>query len=226
MKKSLFPAFITVLVITFASCGKIHTQESSNDGAISNWDTIYTYSCQNGCTRTFCDTYCSGNHFLFAMDKNDFKDAHLVDLVYHRYDSTNFLEDGNPCALSYLPSPDGRYLYIVTRVFANSNGWTTEYQLFKVDCETLDAKFICDCAAIAVIDAGFVVAQARLTNRETATCTADEIWIMHDVYFDWEGRLTRISSEEYDYEAMDEKYQSGEYSYVKGFNETINLAQL
>ena len=40
---------------------------------------------------------------------------------------------------------------------------------------------------------------------------------MHDVYFDWKGKLNRISSEEYDNEAMDEKYQSSEYTHIKSF---------
>ena len=218
MKKSFFFALITVLAITFASYGKKYSSESiSNDSSVSHWDSIYTYRCTNNLSRVFYDVHGSGNHFLYALDNNDYKDAHLVDLVYHRYDSTNFLKDGNPCTLSYLPSPDGRYLYIVTRIFANSNGWTTEYQLFMVDCEILEARFICDCAAIAATNTGFVVAQARLTNRETSTCTAEEIWVMHDVYFDWKGKLNRISSEEYDNEAMDEKYQSSEYTHIKSF---------
>ena len=107
--------------------------------------------------------------------------------------------------------------YIVTRVNANSNGWTTEYQLFIVNCETLEAKYICDFAAIEATGKGFRIAVARLTNEELTTCTANEIWLMHDEYLDWNGKVTRIDTAEYDFKTMEEKYLRGEDTCVKGF---------
>lgn len=219
---------VVLLALFFASCGNTQSNssiakatEGNPDttfyGPVSHWDTIYTYICDSGYTRVFCDVYGSWYHHLFVSNENASKDVDLVELVYHRYDSTNFLEDGNPCAFSYTISPDGENLYLVTRVFANSNGWTTEYQLFKVNCETLEAKFICDCAAMAVTENGFTVAQARLTNRDEATCNAEQIYVMHDEFLDWDGNVLRVSNEEYDYDMMDVKYLNDDDSYLKGF---------
>ena len=40
---------------------------------------------------------------------------------------------------------------------------------------------------------------------------------MHDEYLNWDGKVTRVDTAEYDYEAMNEKYLRGKYTYVKGF---------
>ena len=149
-----------------------------------------------------------------------------VVLFYERYeDGDNYMEDGSFYPFSYYVRD--KTLYIVTNIGAMSNGWLTEYQLFKIDMETLSSYFILDCAAIAVDDPnGFIAAQGRLINEKEATCVADEIWVMHDVYLDWNGRLNRISSEEYDCgKTMPEKYFNEDYNYPcfnKGFNSSIS----
>ena len=147
-------------------------------------------------------------------------DTTYVRLLYPRYeDAPDYYAyiGGCPRPFYTLPSPDGKYLYVVTGVHANSNGWISEYQLFKVNCETFDAKYICECAAIAVVNDGFVIAKARLTNEDTATCTADEIRVMHDEHLDWNGKIISIDEAEYDYKTMDKKYQTSEYTLIKGF---------
>ena len=137
---------IILLALFLVSCGKSQSSiscekpiqdapDTTSQGPVSHWDTIYTYKCKDGHSHIFCDVYGASwqYHLLFSSDENGYEDVQRVELVYHRYDSTNFLEEGNPCAFYYLPSPNRKNLYIITRVFANSNGWTTEYQLFKVN---------------------------------------------------------------------------------------------
>lgn len=50
-----------------------------------------------------------------------------------------------------------------------------------------------------------IVADARLTDPD-ADCTANEIWVMHDVHFDVNGNKIREDKKEYDYKRMKQKY--------------------
>lgn len=238
MKKILSFALLTVLAITFVSF-KSQPQVSlpaPHADTIQITDTfsliekrIYTYTCEDGHSRAFFDVYwhMKYNEYFPEMDHNfgvmENEDKHtktFIPLLYQRYeDIPDYFAyiGGCPCQFHYTVSPDKKYLYLVTCVQANSNGWTSEYQLFKVDCETTEVTFICECAAIAAIENGFVVAKARLTNPETTTCTADEIWVLHDEYLDWNGKVVSVDKHEYKYKRMEKKYQHGEYTYVRGF---------
>lgn len=188
---------------------------------------IYTYTCTDGHKREFIDQFVkydadhSSPHDLIADDGELPDDRHFVQLLYPRYkgdpDYYSFI-GGCPRPFYSLPSKDGKTLYVVTGVQANSNGWTTEYQLFKIDCETLKAEFLCECAGIAATKTGFTVCQARLTNGETAKCNADMYYAMHDEQLDWSGKVTAVSKKEYDYQSMDDKYLTAEDTYIKGFN--------
>ncbi|MBQ6161896.1 MAG: hypothetical protein IJK21_04545 [Prevotella sp.] len=114
----------------------------------------------------------------------------------------------------YTISPDRRYLYILGYVCANSNGWTVNYHLYRIDCESLKMKKIVECAAIKKTKSGFKIAKCRITNEDTAKCTADEIWLIHDVNIDWNGRVLSSDKKEYDYAEMERRYSP---RLVKGF---------
>lgn len=227
---------ITLLALALAACSKpaktMPSEEQPTADTVQLSDTlsfiekkIYTFTCADGHKRAFYDIYWNreGNEFahdLGVQDNDDSKTNRILPLVYQRYeDVPDFFAfiGGCPKQFQYTVSPDKKYLYIVTCVMANSNGWTSEYQLFKVNCETEDIQFFCDCAAMAVTDSGFTVVQARLTNRDEATCTAEEIWVMHDEHLDWDGSVLCVSNDEYDYDTMEQKYSNGDYSFLKGF---------
>ena len=241
MKPIITFALSAVLTITFSSCSteKINDQHGfqqqlgwtvSREKHLPqvgwNVDTLCSYTCKDGHSRLFvdvfyhvADSYYEDYHGLYAVDDLP-RDTTFIQLKYPRYeDEEDFFSyiGGIPNYLLYYPGHDNKSLYVVTRVNANSNGWITEYQLFIVNCETLEAKYIRDFAAIAITDEGFRIAVARLTNEETSTCTADEIWLMHDEYLDWGGNVTRVDKAEYNHETMMKKYLRGEYTYVKGF---------
>ena len=234
-------ALTAVLTITFSSCSteKINDQHGfkqqlgwtvSRDKHLPqigwNVDTLCSYTCKDGHSRLFvdvfyhvADSYYEEYHGLYVVDDLP-RDTTFIQLKYPRYEGEeDFFSyiGGIPNYILYYTGRDNKSLYVVTRANANSNGWTTEYQLFIVNCETLEAKYICDFAAIATTDEGFRIAVTRLTNEDTATCTADEIWVMHDEYLDWNGKVTHVDTAEYDYGIMNKKYLRGEYTYVKGF---------
>ena len=239
MKSFIFSILLAVLTITFYSCNIKKPEDQFGFLQQSGWyvcydehlpqsgwnvDTLCTYTCKDGHERVFVDVFFHGEYYedyhgLYAID-NSPNDTIFISMKYPRYDD---VEDffsyigGIPNYLLYYPGLDNKSLYIVTRINANSNGWVSEYQLFIVNCETLEAKYICDFAAIATTEEGFQIAVARLTNEETSTCTANEIWVMHDEYLNWDGKVTRVDTAEYDYEAMKEKYLRGKYTNVKGF---------
>ena len=98
-----------------------------------------------------------------------------------------------------------RYLYIVGDIKPNSNGWTCRYSLYRIDKGDFSLKFIYAGAAIHFSPHEIIVADARLTNPD-ADCTADEVWVMHDVHFDVNGNKIREDKKEYDYKRMEQKY--------------------
>ena len=98
-----------------------------------------------------------------------------------------------------------RCVYIVGDFKPCSNGWVCRYPLFRIDKKDLSLKFIHAGAAIRFNADEIVVADARLTNPG-AECTADEVWVMHDVHFDVDGRRIREEQSEYDYREMERRY--------------------
>ena len=244
-------ALSAVLAIWFVSCGKqigplnqeeqifvsMQSEEEVSvdtilrDTCTIHLDTTFLYSIELGRkVHRFYDLFLGGHHLIaFSYDKGDvlpfdLRNMTCIDLYYDRYnDQRNFLDEGSFYPLYYYAHPNNRYLYIVTGIGANSNGWTTEYQLFKVDIKKLTSKFLLDCAAIAINEPyGFVVSRARLANRETATCTAEQIWAMHDEYIDYDGNVTRIDQVEYDAIELDARYrEEDDDNYVKSFSKII-----
>jgi len=87
----------------------------------------------------------------------------------------------------------------------NSDGWTVRYQLYRVNAQTLETKHIGDFAAIHFEDDGFKAATARLTNPD-ATCTTDEVFVMQDNFYSYDGTLIRKGEDEYSYDDMIAQY--------------------
>ena len=93
------------------------------------------------------------------------------------------LDDKTCCPLYCYLNADSRYVFIVKCTCTGIEGWTKQYQLFKIDCHTRKAEFILDCAAIAVNEQeSFVVARGRVANAEYVSSPADEIWAFHEYH--------------------------------------------
>ena len=109
------------------------------------------------------------------------------------------LLDGEGVAV--LLYTNGRYAYVVGDLLPHGNGWTVRYHLHRVDTQSLETKHIGDFAAIYFEENGFKVATARLTNPD-AICTADEVWVIQDNYYDNEGNFINKGEYEYLYDDM------------------------
>lgn len=182
---------------------------------------IHRYICEDGHARLFgflcwkkTDWEFWGRKVVFVKEENSQDDIFLPDLCGYPYYDPEW-----PDLSHYLVSEDKKSLYIVAQPHANSNGWIWNYHLFKFDCETLEMIFICAGAAIAATKEGFTIAVARLANADTARSTADEIWVMHDEYLDWNGYVTKVWQNEYNYSVMEERYSQGNHTLLKGFTE-------
>ena len=114
----------------------------------------------------------------------DYLDDGVAELTYYAYD---------------------RFLYIVGDIKPNSNGWTCRYSLYRIDTDDFSMKHIYTGAAIRFCSREIVIADARLTNPD-ADCTADEIWVMHDVHFDVNGNRIHEDRKEYDFKEMERLY--------------------
>ena len=99
----------------------------------------------------------------------------------------------------------GEIIYLVGDFIPNSNGWTIRFPIYKVDAKTFKVSFVDDGAAVNFGKEGFKVAQCRLTNPD-ADCTANEVWVMHDTYYDINGKKVREDKSEYSYDVMEKKY--------------------
>lgn len=114
----------------------------------------------------------------------------------------DYLDDG---AFMLTAHKYGKFVYIVGDVMPNGNGWTTRFYMYQINTDDFAVKFICSGAAVRFKPDEIVVAEARLTN-EDAERSADEIWLMHDVHYDTNGRLTRKDKREYDFQEMERRF--------------------
>lgn len=113
-----------------------------------------------------------------------------------------YLDSG---AMAMMLYPKGRYAYIIGDIVPNSDGWTVRYHLYRIDTQTFETKHIGDFAAICFEDNGFKAAVTRLTNPDAA-CTAEEVFAIHDIFFNDKGQQIRESSVEYRYDEMETIY--------------------
>lgn len=109
------------------------------------------------------------------------------------------------CGVTLYQCRYGDNIFIVGDHQANSNGWTVNYTIHRLNVKTLKLEFIENAAAVHFEKNGFKIARCRLTNPE-ASCTADQIWLIHNCYYTPEGERIKEDSNEYMYYHMEEEY--------------------
>lgn len=98
----------------------------------------------------------------------------------------------------------GDYVYVVGDRMPNGNFFTIRFALCQVNRYTLAVKEMGAFPAIHFDKHGYKVAVPRVTNPDADW--ADQIIVMHDEYYDAEGRLIRKDKREYDYSDMEKVY--------------------
>ena len=226
---------ILLLSLVIASCShktapqpneeeNIDSLEVNDDDYGMQWPILHKLKTADGQTRLFYQQHDNSQYALYTLwtklQGQDDSLAQRIATPYCRYeDGDDFYENGIEDPFYFTVSPDKQNLYVVACIHANSNGWTTNYQLYRINCQSLETKLLTECAAIAVTDNGFTIVKCRCKNQDTATCTAEEVWVMHDEHLDWNGKVTSSDKREYGYEEMDKRYQTPgtEYWYLRGF---------
>ena len=102
-------------------------------------------------------------------------------------------------------SPDEKFVYAAADMAPQSNGWITRFHLYQIEIHSLNIKHVDDCAAIHFDNNGFRIAKAEQMNPEVHG-TANEIWMLRDVYYNFSGQKIRKSEEEYTYDDLIKAY--------------------
>lgn len=148
--------------------------------------------------------YEDGKHRIYIEKEDDevycYADGQKV--VFH----DDYLDEGAMAMFFHCPA-NCRYIYIVGDIVPNSNGWTVEFHLYRIDKRTFAVKHIGNFAGIRFESNGFMAATTRLLNPD-AECTADERYAIRDLFFDYNGRLVRKGKNEYR-DGFSEKYGEG-----------------
>lgn len=225
MKRHLF--LLSFFVVLFGCNGTKSNQwgdvmdsfHSEIDDSIHH--VLHAFKKDDGSIRIFYQV--KDTDFYKLWTKLTTEDDSLAQFISTPYDRD---DDGEPYYTNgicepfyYTVSPDKKNLYVVASIHACGSGWISEYQLFKIDCLTLEVRMIAECAAIKTTTAGFTVAQCRCTNKGIGVSSCDEIWVVHDEYLDWNGNITSVDTMEYRYSEMEHRYATPdkEYWYIKGF---------
>lgn len=102
-------------------------------------------------------------------------------------------------------SPDEKFVYVAADMAPQSNGWITRFHLYQIEIHSINIKHVDDCAAIHFDNNGFRIAKAEQMNPEVHG-TANEIWMLRDVYYNFSGQKIRKSEEEYTYDDLIKAY--------------------
>lgn len=205
--KKFFPTIILILVIAFVAC-KNGSQKGIPQKDKSDSVTVITDGQYEELDSTIEDKvviYAEDGRLIFlAIDSNQVScytqqgnNSPKKVIFGHVYGN-----DGFPIMYSHIY---GDNVFLVGDFIPNSNGWTVRFPVYKIDTKTLNMSFIDDGAAVNFGKNGFKIAQCRLTNPD-ADCTANEVWVMHNSYYNTDGKKIREEKSEYDFGAMEKEY--------------------
>lgn len=152
----------------------------------------------NGLYRDFFITYGENGYRFMVYDSSKDK-YHDID-----FNADDYLNGGVP-GISAFTSPDGRYVYVVGDIWANSTGWVCTLIIYQVDTKTLKAKFVNGVAAWRLEKDGFTVASETRCTTPDAECSADMDFAFEDITYGFEGKV-KHKSKEYPYQEVEPRY--------------------
>lgn len=135
---------------------------------------------------------------------------------YHDIDfnADDYLNGGVP-EMSGFASPDGRYVYVVGNILANSTGWVSNYIIYQVDTKTLKAKLVNAVAAIRLEKNGFTVTSMTRCTTPDASCSAEMDFAFEDITYGFDGKVKK-KSKEYGSSGIKKRYGNSLYSSLEG----------
>ena len=149
------------------------------------------------------------NDFFIAQDIGGY-----VFLIYesakdkcHRIDFYDEYTNAGLPRIKGFPSPDGKYVYVIGNIMANSTGWINTFIVYQVNTSTFKVEYINAVAAWKLEKDGFTVAsQTRCTTPE-ATCSAEMDFAFEDITYGFDGKI-KHRSREYPSKEIKRKYKN------------------
>ena len=110
------------------------------------------------------------------------------------FSADEYLNGGVP-GMSGFASPDGRYVYVVGDILANSTGWVSTFIIYQVDTKTLKAKLVNGVAGIMLDKNGFTVASETRCVTPEAEFSYQMDFAFEDITYGFDGKIKHKSKE-------------------------------
>ena len=159
---------------------------------------IYKKELENGQYRDFYITRGEDGYIFRAYDSAS-KQYHNID-----FNADDYMNGGVP-SITGFASPDGRYVYVVGDILANSTGWICTLLIYQVDTKTLKAKLVNGGAAWRLEEDGFTVASETRCTTPDAQCSAEMDFAFEDITYGFDGKI-KHKSKEYQSNEIEPRY--------------------
>ena len=149
---------------------------------------VYKKPIGNG---VYCDFFITNGENGYRFMVYDSSKDRYYDI---NFNADDYLNDGVP-GMSGFASPDGRYVYVVGDILANSTGWVSTFIIYQIDTKTLKAKLVNAVAAIRLEKNGFTVASMARSITPEASCSAEMDFAFEDITYGFDGKVRKKSKE-------------------------------
>lgn len=116
-----------------------------------------------------------------------------------------YMDYGVP-ELKGFSSPDGKYVYAIGNIKANSTGWINTFQIYQIDTSTQRTKFVKGVAAWRMEKDGFTVASETRCVTPDAQFSAEMDFAFEDITYDFDGKV-QFRSKEYPSKEIKKRYK-------------------
>ena len=174
------------------------TLRDSTEDADTSYLSIYKKKLENGQYRDFYITRGENGYIFRAYDSSSTQ-CHNID-----FNADDYMNGGVP-GISGFASPDGRYVYVVGDILANSTGWICTLLIYQIDTKTLKAKLVNGGAAWRLEEDGFTVASETRCTTPDAQCSAEMDFAFEDITYGFDGKI-KYKSNEYPSNEIEARY--------------------
>ena len=174
------------------------TLKDSIEDNDTSYLSIYKKELENGQYRDFYITRGEDGYIFRAYDSVS-KQYHNID-----FNADDYMNGGVPGITGFV-SPDGRYVYVVGDILANSTGWICTLLIYQIDTKTLKAKLVNGVAAWRLEEDGFTVASETRCTTPDAQCSAEMDFAFEDITYSFDGKI-KHKSKEYPSNEIERRY--------------------
>ena len=149
---------------------------------------IFKKPTENGNHRDFFVVKCENGYLFMVYDSAKNRYYHI------NFNADDYMNSGVP-GITGFASPDGRYVYVVGDILANSTGWICTLLIYQIDTNTLKAKLVNGGAAWRLEKDGFTIASETRCTTPDAKCSAEMDFAFEDVTYGFDGKVKHKSKE-------------------------------